>query len=287
MKPPLFDYQAPSTLEEAIALLAADDDAMVLAGGQSQVPAMNMRLAAPSRLVDIQHVPGLSGVSVSNGMVTIGAMVRHRDVELDDSVFKTNPLLREALGHVAHVPIRNRGTTVGSICHADAAAEMPMILLLTGGSVVAKGPGGTRTIPADQFFKFHLTTARRPDEIVVEVRFPALPEGAGHAFVEFTRRHGDYAIVALGAILKKDRNGTVSDISLAACGISTRPIRLTRAEAALKGTKLTKADIEAAVEAAAEAVDSEDDIIATAAYRKHLAGVLLRRSVVIAASRAA
>ena len=193
MKPPLFEYSAPKTLKEAVALLAADSNAMVLAGGQSLVPALNFRLAMPSRLVDIQHVEGLSGISVEGSRIVVKAMARHRELELSNAAYEANPLIREAMGFVAHVPIRNRGTVVGSLCHADAAAEMPMVLLLTGGSVVAEGPGGRRTIAADDFFRFHMTTSRKPGEVIVEAHFPALPPGAGYAFDEFTRRHGDYA----------------------------------------------------------------------------------------------
>lgn len=286
MKPPLFDYHSPATLDEAIALLTEGDGAMIMAGGQSLVPAMNMRLANPPRLVDIQRIPGLAHISVADGVIRVGAMVRHRDLELDERIYKANPLIREALGNVAHVPIRHRGTTVGSLCHADAAAEMPMVLVLTGGSVVARGRSGPRTIAAQDFFEFHMTTTRRPDEIIVEARFPALAPGAGHAFEEFTRRHGDYAIAAVGAILRKNKDGAISDVSLAACGISSRPLKLAAAEAVLTGAKPEKAVLDEAGRAAAAAVTAGDDMHATAAYRKHLVAVLLRKAVEKAMSRA-
>jgi CO/xanthine dehydrogenase FAD-binding subunit len=247
---------------------------------------MNMRLANPVCLIDIQRIPGLASISTEGGVIKVGAMTRHRDLELDDSVHKANPLIREAMGHVAHIPIRNRGTVVGSLCHADAAAELPMVLVLTGGSVIAKSKSGTRKIAAADLFEFHMTTTRKPDEIIIEARFPVLPEGAGYAFEEFTRRHGDYAIAAVGAILRKARDGTVSDISLAACGISSRPLRLDAAEAILKGSKLGKSDLDKAAKTAADCVTASDDMHATSAYRKHLTGVLLRRAVEKAASRA-
>ncbi len=234
MKPALFNYHAPSSVEEAASLLGRIDGAMILAGGQSLVPAMNMRLASPAALIDIQRIPGLSEIRVESGMIRVGAMVRHRQLELDAAAQRVNPLIREAMAHVAHVPIRNRGTVVGSLCHADAAAEMPMVLVLTGGSVVARSASGERVILASDFFEFHMTTTRRADEIVTEARFPALPQGAGHAFEEFTRRHGDYAIAAVGAILSRAADGSVAEISLAACGISSRPVRLEGAEAALR-----------------------------------------------------
>ena len=286
MKPALFAYHAPDSIDDAVTLLAGTDGAMILAGGQSLIPAMNMRLASPAALIDIRRIPGLSQIVVDGGQIRVGAMVRHRDLELDAAAHRANPLIREAMAHVAHVPIRNRGTVVGSLCHADAAAEMPMVLLLTGGSVVARSATGSRTIPATDYFEFHMTTTRRSDEMIVEARFPVLPAGAGHAFEEFTRRHGDYAIAAAGAILSKASDGTVRDIALAACGIATRPLRLDAAEAELKGKALDETTLERAARAAAEAVTASDDMHATTLYRKHLLGVLVKRAVRRAHARA-
>ena len=286
MKPPLFEYSAPTSVREAIALLAADPGSMVLAGGQSLVAAMNLRLASPSRLVDIQRIPDLSGILVEDGKIVVKAMARHRELELSEAAFRVNPLIREAMAHVAHIPIRNRGTVVGSLCHADAAAEMPMVLVLTGGSVVAEGPSGRRTIPAAEFFQFHMTTSRRADELVVEAHFPALPDGAGAAFDEFTRRHGDYAIAGVGAIISIGREGSASDVALAACGVTNRPVRLTAAEEILKGSKLSAADLVAAGEAAKAAVTAADDMHATTGLRRRVIATLVRRTVERAAARA-
>lgn len=283
MKPPLFEYCAPRSLGEAVALLAGDPAAMVLAGGQSLIPAMNMRLASPGRLVDIQHVEGLRGISVEGDRLVVRAMTRHRELELSDTAHRAQPLIRAAMAHVAHVPIRNRGTTVGSLCHADAAAEMPMVLVATGGSVVAEGPRGRREIKAEDFFKFHMTTSREPDEIVVEARFGVLPEGAGWAFEEFTRRKGDYAIAAVAAVVGAGR----SSVSIAACGVSSRPLRLGAAEQILAGGDFSPANLDAAAEAAKDAVTAPDDMHATTAYRRHLLASLVRRAVEAAASRAA
>jgi carbon-monoxide dehydrogenase medium subunit len=286
MKPTLFEYSAPRSLDEAVAILSADPGAMVLAGGQSLVPAMNLRLASPSRLVDIQNIPGLSGIAVEDGAIIVKAMTRHRELELSDVAFKANPLIRETMAHVAHIPIRNRGTVVGSLCHADAAAEMPMILLVTGGSVVAVGTEGRRVIPAAEFFQFHMTTTRKPGEVVVEARFPLPPAGAGTAFDEFTRRHGDYAIAAVAAIVTLAKDGTASSVALGACGVSSRPVRLAASEALLKGTRLAAADLDAAGKAAGEAVTAPDDMHATTDYRRHVLATLVRRTVAKAASRA-
>ena len=286
MKPPLFDYHAPASLDEAVALLAATDGAMILAGGQSLVPAMNMRLANPAALIDIQRIPGLADIRIADGVIHVGAMVRHRDLELHEDAHRANPLIREAMAHVAHVPIRNRGTVVGSLCHADAAAEMPLLLVLTGGSVLARSPKTTRSIAAADFFTFHMTTSREADEMIVEAQIPALPKGAGHAFEEFTRRHGDYAIAAVGAIVTRAADGSLADVALAACGIASRPVRLAAAEAALKGKRPGEAALKAAAAAAAEAVTASDDMHATSAYRRHLVGVLVKRAVLRAAERA-
>jgi CO/xanthine dehydrogenase FAD-binding subunit len=286
MKPPLFAYRAPKTLDEAIKFLASDADAMVLAGGQSLVPAMNFRVASPSLLVDIQHVEGLKGIAVANGTIVIKAMTRHREFELDPDVRRANPLVAEIMAHVAHVPIRNRGTVVGSLCHADPSAEMPLLFMLLEGTLIARGPSGAREIPAAQFFQSFLTTTRKQDEIVVEARLPVLPPGAGWAFDEVTRRHGDYALVGVGCVLERDGGGRAQRVRLAACGISDRPVRLTAAEAALTGTALATADVEAAVHASTDAVTQTDDMNTSASYRRRVLGGLIRRLVPTAARRA-
>ncbi|MCK9916511.1 FAD binding domain-containing protein [Microbacteriaceae bacterium K1510] len=286
MKPSLFDYKAPATIDEAVALLAADPDAAVLAGGQSLLPAMNFRVANPSALVDIQHVQGLTGIAIDNGEIVIKAMVRHRELELDVSVQGVNPLIAETLQHVAHVPIRNRGTVVGSLCHADPSAEMPLLFVLLGGTLTARGPAGIRTIAAEDFFKAFLTTARAHDEIITEARLPVLPEGAGWAFDEVTRRHGDYALVGVGCVLSLSGDGTVETIRLAACGIADKPVRLKASEAVLLGTALTPADLDKAAAASTSAVTTPDDMNTSAAFRRRALGALIRRLVAKAAARA-
>ena len=286
MKPPLFRYQAPRTLKEAVVALASDPDAMVLAGGQSLLPAMNFRLANPSLLVDIQHVAELKGIAIEGGRIIVKAMTRHRELELDERVRAANPLLNEAMAHVAHIPIRNRGTVVGSLCHADGAAEVPLVLVLLGGSVLVEGPAGRREIAADEFFRFHLTTTRRRDEIAVEARFPVLRADSGWAFDEVTRRHGDYAIAGVGAVVRMNADGRLSEIRLAACGVTSRPIRLPQAEKLLNGTALSEADLKAAGRAAAEVVTAPDDMHASNAYRRRAVATLVRRMAAKAATRA-
>ena len=286
MKPSLFGYRAPKTLDEAIKMLADDADAAVLAGGQSLLPAMNFRLANPSLLIDIQHVEGLRGISVEKDRVVVRAMVRHREFELDPAVRAANPLIHEVMQHVAHVPIRNRGTVVGSLCHADPSAEMPLLLMLLGGSVIAQGPQGRREIKAEEFFTSFLSTARRHDEIVVEAWFPTPPPGAGAAFDEVTRRHGDYALAAVGCVLTLDKQGNAVTVQLAACGIADRPLRLTAAEGILKGSALATVDLDAAVNASLSAVTQSDEANASVSFRRRALGALIRRMVAKAAQRA-
>jgi CO/xanthine dehydrogenase FAD-binding subunit len=286
MKPPLFRYEAPRSLRDAIAILASDVDAMVLAGGQSLVPAMNFRVAAPSLLVDIQHVEGLKGIAIEGDTIVIKAMTRHRELELHPEVRRLNPLVCEIMQHVAHVPIRNRGTVVGSLCHADPSAEMPLLFVLLNGTIIATGPSGTRRIAAEDFFQSFLTTSRRQDEIVVEVRLPIRPVGSGFAFDEVTRRHGDYALVGVGCVLSLDANGRAENVRLAACGISDRPVRLKAAEASLNGSLLAESDLVAAARACADAVTQTDDMNTSTSYRRRVLRGLIQRLVPIAASRA-
>lgn len=286
MKPPLFEYIRPNTMDEAVAARAEHDYSAVLAGGQSLIPTMNFRIANPGALIDISRIEVLKGCRVEGGEVVIGAMARQRDVELDDAIHRANPLIRETLENVAHVPIRCRGTVVGSLAHADAAAEMPALLLAMEGYVVAHGPGGVRTIAADDLFQFHMTTSLEPEEIVTEARLPVMPEGAGWAFLEFTRRHGDYAIAGVAAVVELAGDGICTRASLAACGIGSRAVRLSAAEAALVGTGLDGAALEAAATAAKEAVTATDDTHATTEFRQHVLGTVLNRAVDRAAGRA-
>jgi len=285
MKPSIFGYKAPVTLEDAISILASDADAVVLAGGQTLLPAMNFRAANPSLLVDIQHVEGLRGIDVGVDGIVVKAMTRHRELELDPDVQRVNPLIAEVMQHVAHIPIRHRGTVVGSLCHADPSAEMPLLLVLLGGSVIVQGPSGPREIAADKFFQSFLTTSRSHDEIVVEARFPLLPTKAGWAFDEVTRRHGDYAVVGIGCVLSLDGSGRATGVRLAACGIADRPVRLKDAEAALNGTALGASDLDAAVAASLAAVTQPDDINVSRSYRRRALGTLIRRMVARAAQR--
>ncbi len=285
MKPALFDYAAPSTVEDALAALAGDEDARPLAGGQSLIPAMNFRLAAPSKLVDLRRIDALRGIAVDDGAIRVGAMTRHRELECDAAADAANPLIAEVLGHVAHIVVRNRGTVGGSIAHADPAAELPCLLVATGGEVVVCGPGGDRTIAAGDLFRFHLTTAIEPGELLRELRIPALPPDTGWAFQEVARRRGDFALAGVCALVTVV-GGRCTAARLAACGIAATPVRLAEAEAALIGTALDAASLARAGAAARERVTASDDLHAGTGYRRSLAAALTRRCVAAAAARA-
>ena len=286
MKPPQFNYITPSSVGDAIAALKGAEYASILAGGQSLIPALNFRLATPDTLIDISRIGALYGISISDTAITISAMTSHREVELSDEVHNANPLLREALGHVAHIVIRNRGTIAGNLAHADSASEMPAVLLATEGTVVAQGPGGVREIAARNFFQFHLTTALETDEMITAVRFPVLPESAGWAFQEFTRRKGDYAVAGVCALVTVDKSGTCLSARLSACGVASTPVRLTGSEEALAGNPIDADTLSAATKAARKYVVAPDDAHGSNEFRKHLVSELLMRTVSQAADRA-
>jgi carbon-monoxide dehydrogenase medium subunit len=286
MKPPLFDYVTPESIEDAVAARAAEEDSVVLAGGQSLIPTLNFRIANPAMLIDISRIKALKSLDVGAEEIAIGAMVRQRQVEKDDAVHRANPLLREVLGTVAHTVVRNRGTVAGSIAHADAAAELPAMLLATDGAVDVCGPAGVRRIAAGDLFQFHLTTNLAADEIITAVRVPALAPNTGWAFMEFARRHGDYALAGICALVTLDDAGRCTEARLSACGIASTAVRLDKTEAELTGSRLDEAAIAAAAKAARDAVTAADDTQASAAYRRHLVDTLTRRSVAQARGRA-
>ncbi|MDT7787776.1 MAG: aerobic carbon-monoxide dehydrogenase medium subunit [Pseudonocardiales bacterium] len=287
MKPSPFAYSAPASLAEALSVLAAaGGDGKVLAGGQSLVPILNMRLAAPAHIIDINRIPDLAFVRVEDGGVRIGALARHADVERDDPAFDALPLLRQALQLVAHPVIRNRGTTVGSLAHADPSGEMTAVLALTGGTVEVARQGSTRTVGADEFFVAPLESAVEPGELAVSAYFPAPPPNTGTAFVEVARRHGDYAVCGLAAMVTLQQDGTIGAARAAYISVGPTPVVLDLTEA-LHGQGVAEADWAAAGRLAQGQVDPEPDIHATADYRRHLVGVLTGRALREAAGRAA
>jgi carbon-monoxide dehydrogenase medium subunit len=285
VKPAKFDYHCPAAIDQAVTILARyQGDARVLAGGQSLVPMMNFRLATPTAIVDLNRIPGLSKVEAVNGMVSIGAMARQRQLEFAPSISEHLPLLSEALRWVGHLPTRTRGTIGGSIAHADPAAEIPRVLQAMAGEVVVRGPQGERHIAAPELFLAPLTTALNPDEILTEVRFPVMPPGASHAIEEFARRKGDFAIAAIAVVLVRDGERCTM-ARLATAGIGPVPVRLREAEAILEEKGLGESAVAAAAQRAAELVEPMSDHNASADFRRHLTGVLTRRAVLEARDR--
>jgi len=269
VKPAPFAYKKARSLEEAVALLGEHKDARLLAGGQSLIATLNMRLSAPTLLIDINGIGGLDGISHKAGTVEIGALVRHAAAERSDTITKHAPLLARALPHIGHAAIRNRGTLGGSIAFADPAAELPACLLALDGEVDVSGPKGARSVKAGDFFKGLFETALGPQDVLTTIRVPAANKDSRFGFAELARRHGDYAIVGLAASARADGKG-LSDVRLAFFGVGATPLRAKKAEVAL-----AKGNIDAAV--AALDLDPQDDVQATGAVKKHLAGVLLRR----------
>jgi len=286
VKPPAFEYVGASSVEEAVALLAEHEgDAKVIAGGQSLVPMLNFRLLAPAVLVDVNRIPGLAGVEEREGGLRIGALTRHHTLETSDLVKARFPVLHEAMKYVAHLAIRNRGTIGGSLSHADPAAELPTMALLLDAEIEARGPNGARTIAAREFFESALATTLEEDEIVTEIRLPALPERTGWAFEEFARRSGDFGIAGVGVTLSLD-GGKVAEARIALLGVGQTPLRADVAEGLLNRKERDDDLVAAAAEAVREAAEPEDDLHGSADYRRHLVGVLARRAIAAAWDRA-
>jgi carbon-monoxide dehydrogenase medium subunit len=284
MKLPPFDYACPSTLPEAIELLASHDDAKAIAGGQSLVPMLAFRLAQPSLLVDLRKLADLRGIRISDAGVTLGAMVRWRDIEEDERLETAHPLLKAAISHVAHYQIRNRGTVGGSIAHADPAAEMPGIAMTCDAEIAVVGKSGAHVIQAADFFQGALTTALTTDEIIVEVRLPAWPAGRRWGFQEFARRRGDFAMAAAAVFYDQDERGKARNAHVGVIGVGDRPLRLTAVEDVLNGESIDEATIAKADAATSAAVEPQDDIHASAAYRRSLVGTMVERALKSAAA---
>ena len=268
MKPAPFAYAKARSLDHAIALLDGAPEARVLAGGQSLMPALNMRLSAPPLLVDINGLSELARIAQPNGRIELGGLVRHAQAEHSQDVARLAPLLSKAIPHIAHPAIRNRGTIGGSIALADPAAELPACLLALGGEIEIAGRAGRRTVAADTFFKGLFETALAPGEIISAIRIPVAQPRDRFGFAELARRHGDYALVGLAAAARAEPRA----IRLAYFGVGTTPVRARTAETALAG-----GDLDAAVAALASDLEPSGDVHASAAAKRHLAAVLLRR----------
>jgi carbon-monoxide dehydrogenase medium subunit len=293
MKAAPFTYHRPESLDEALGLLAgmaeAGEEGKVLAGGQSLLPVMALRLAAPAHLVDIGRLPDLDRIIAGPSGVRIGAMVRHAQAERSEDLARWAPMVHQAMPWIGHRAIRTRGTVVGSIAHADPAAEMPAVCAALGATMHVASTSGERTVSAAEFFTGYLTTALEEHEILTAVEFPAWSDSAGSAVVELSRRHGDYALLGLACGLQVD-DSTGSDGSIVAAalvffGAGPTPVRITEAEDVLLGRLPTPETFAVAAEVVCDIIDPTGDVHATAAYRQHIAGVLTRRGLAEAASR--
>jgi carbon-monoxide dehydrogenase medium subunit len=286
MKLPQVGYEAPKTVSEALELLAEyEDEASVLAGGQSLIPLLALRLAHPAALIDINGIDELSGVSAAHGWVAIGAMTREYVAEESQTIADAVPLLAAALPLIGHEAIRSRGTIGGSMAHADPAAELPAVALALGAELVVRGPSGERVVPAAEWFEGYLTTSRRPDELLTQVRFPAAGRGTGISFQEVARRHGDFAIVGLAASLTLS-DGTITDARLALAGMSDVPVRAAGAEDLLVGERPSTELFDEAARRATGDMDPPADLHGSSDYRKKVAAALVRRGLRAAADNA-
>lgn len=288
MKPAPFAWEAPRSLDAAIEALGRHgDEAKLLAGGQSLIPVMNFRLARPAVLVDLNGLPDLDFVHPGeDGVLRIGALARQSRVERDPSVRQLAPLLAEAMPWIAHPQIRNRGTIGGTLAHADPAAELPAVAVALGARLRLDGPRGERWVGADDFFHGLFATDLRPDEILTEIEIPAAEERTGTAFLEIARRHGDYALAGVAAVITLDASGSCSDARIVLMSVGDRPLVAGRAADLLVGERPGEVAIEAASDTVRGEIDPAGDIHASADFKRHLAGVLTRRALAIACDRA-
>ncbi|MCC6890649.1 MAG: xanthine dehydrogenase family protein subunit M [Hyphomicrobiales bacterium] len=284
MKPPPFRYHDPRSVAEAVALLGQLENAKLLAGGQSMMPMLNMRFVQPDHIIDLNRVDGLAYIREIDGGIDIGAMTRQRDIEFSELVRRRCPLMHEAIQHVGHRQTRNRGTIGGSLCHLDPSAELVTVAAAMDATVTVQGPNGTRQIEFAAFPVAFMTPAIELNELVTAVRFPAWPDGHGYGFVEFSRRHGDFAIVSAAALLSEDASGRIGRAAVVLGGIAPAPVRATAVEQALIGQSPDDKLLRAACETC-RSYEAIDDIHAPAAYRQHLATVMTRRALERARAR--
>lgn len=287
MKPAPFAYEAPRSLDDALEALGRHgDEAKLLAGGQSLIPVMNFRLARPAVLIDLNRLPDLGFIRVEDGALRIGALTRQSHLERDPTVREMAPLLAEAVPHIAHPQIRNRGTVGGTLAHADPAAEMPAVAVALGARFRCDGARGKRWVEADAFFHGLFATALQADEILTEIEIPASPPRTGTAFLEVSRRHGDYALAGVAATVTLGEDGRCSSARLVLMSVGDRPVVAADAESLLAGERPGGETFEAAVDAVRSGIDPTGDIHASADFKRHLAGVLTRRALTIATERA-
>ena len=284
MKPPPFQYHDPATVTEALDILATTENAKLLAGGQSLMPMLNMRYVLPDHIIDMNKIPTLAFIRETDGVIEFGAMTRQRDIEFSDVVKSRFPIVHEAILNVGHRQTRNRGTIGGSLCHLDPSAELVTMAAAHDATVTIAGPNGTREMPFAEFPVTFMTTAIEPNEILTSVRFPRWPAGHGYGFVEFARRHGDFAMASAAALLEEDGKGRITRASLTIGGVSVTPKRMYDIEKALVGQTASEELFRELCEQCRK-LDAIDDVHAPASYRQHLATVMSRRALVAADGR--
>ena len=284
MKPPPFTYHDPATVDEAVALLAEKDNARLLAGGQSLMPLLNMRFVLPDDVIDINKLAELSSIEAKDGALRIGAMTRQREIEFSEAVTAACPIMHEAILQVGHRQTRNRGTLGGSLGHLDPSGELPTVAMAVDATVHVRGKGASRDIAMADFPAGYMTPSIELDEMITGATFPSWPDGHGYAFVEFSRRHGDFAIVSAAALLEVDGSGKVGRVSLTVGGVGPSPVRCTEAEGMIAGETGSEDLFREACETCRK-IDALVDVHAGKDYRQHLAAVLSRRALVKALGR--
>ncbi len=287
MKPAPFQYECPETVEGVLAVLQRyGEDSKVLAGGQSLIAMMNTRAVQPRVVVDISQVPGLDTLAIENDALVIGALVRHSEVAESSTVREVSPLISEVYPHVAHLPVRNRGTLAGNLSHADPASEMPAVMLVIDASITLRSHNNVRTLPAEDFFRGPFETAAQPDELLTEIRIPLAPAGQGWGFREFSPRKGDFALASVATVMSV-ADGVVENVRLACAGVGPCAKRVADAEGLLTGTAPSEEAFAAAAETVVATIDPQEDFHADAAYRRDLVQSLVRRALADAHSRCA
>jgi len=287
MIPANFDYEAPSSIQEAISLLEQyGDDAKILSGGHSLLPMMKLRLASPGCLIDINNITGLDYIKEEEGLVKIGALVRESDVEYSDILKKYFPVFGDVTKLIADPQVRNRATIAGNLAHGDAANDQPAVMLATRANIMITGPGGSRSVPIDEFFFSFYTTAIQPNEILTEIQIPIPPGGTGSAYYKLERKVGDYATVGVAVQLTLDDKGICTGIGIGLTNVNPVPLRAERSEAALLGKPVNEATIAEAVKFASEDCNPSSDLRGSEEYKRAMVGVLLKRMILKAAERA-
>ncbi len=287
MYPAAFEYHAPGNVKDALGLLGRfKDDAKLLAGGHSLIPMMKLRLAQPKHVIDLRKVPGLAGIKEDGGAIVIGAMTTHWQMESSTLLKSKCPVLAETASVIGDPQVRNLGTVGGSLAHADPAADQPATMIALGAELVCEGPKGRRTVKADDWFQGLMATALREDELLVEIRIPALPSGTGAAYMKFPHPASRFAVVGVAAVVTLDREGKCIRAGVAVTGAGTKAVRAKGVEAALAGKKLDAGAIEAAAQKAAEGVDVQADLQGSVEYKSHLCRVFAKRAITEAVKRA-